>query len=373
MSTRPRPPEGSAHAGGPKNRGDSAEATDAASASSPANADRGTSAREWGRCSVSAQIPSLARARVATFGSFGTGEVAYARIDGFGARASWIAVGNPLVAEAAEPETSDAFREQARSAGARASFFGVEGREGAAPNWKGFQALLLGDEPLYRTAEWPRVLASRGALRYQLARARRRGVSVAPGAADARPLLDAAALRRRMPTLDFVVRWSEPTDARTFVARVGGEGGTVVGLAVVREVPAVGRWFVEHLLRSADAPNGATELLFDAVIRAGAAEGVGEISLGLVPLSPSLRLPGPLRAARKLGALFYDFDGLNHFKAKLAPQERRPIYYMHDAHVSPVVAVGDLLRAFAGGSLRRFAFRTAIHGVRRLESLRAPS
>ena len=110
-----------------------------------------------------------------------------------------------------------------------------------------------------------------------------------------------------------------------------------------------------------------------ALFRAGAAEGVGEISLGLVPLSPSLRLPGPLRAARKLGALFYDFDGLNNFKAKLAPQERRPIYYMHDTHVSPVVAVGDLLRAFAGGSLRRFAFRTAIHGVRRLESLRVPS
>ncbi len=312
------------------------------------------------------------RDRVATFGPVAGGDLAYVPVGGLGGSA-WIAVGNPLVAEADEPETTRAFRAEARCAGARASFFGVEGREGAAPNWKGFQPLLLGDEPLYRTAEWPQVLASRGALRYQLARGRRRGVSVGPGTADARPLLEAAALRRGMPALDFVVRWSEPTDARTFVARSGGEGGTVVGLAVVREVPALGRWFVEHLLRSADAPNGATELLFDAVIRAAGSAGVGEVSLGLVPLSPSARLPGPLRAARTLGGFFYDFDGLTQFKAKFAPQERRPIYYMHDAMVSPAVALGDLLRAFAGGSLRQFALRTAVHHVRRLESLRAPS
>lgn len=304
--------------------------------------------------------------------SFGAGEVAYTTVGGIGGSA-WIAVGNPLVTEVAEAGTRGAFLAEARSERARASFFGVEGRGGLAPKWEGFHALLLGDEPLYRTAEWPQVLASRAPLRYQLARGRRRGVSVGPGTADPAPLLAAATLRRRMPALDFVVRWSEPSDARTFVATVGGEGGPVVGVAVVREVPALRRWFIEHLLRSADAPNGATELLFDAVMRAGAAAGAGEVSLGLLPLSPTIPLAAPLRAARKIGTFFYDFDGLTQFKAKFAPQERRPIYCMHDAHISPVVAVGDLLRAFAGGSLRTFALRTAVHGIRRLESPRRRS
>ncbi len=304
--------------------------------------------------------------------AFGGGEVAYATVGSMG-RSAWIAVGNPLVTEAGEAGTHGAFLAEARSTGARASFFGVEDRDDLAPKWEGFQALLLGDEPLYRTAEWPQVLASRAALRYQLARGRRRGVSVAPGTVDPAPLLAAAALRRRMPALDFVVRWSEPIGARTFVATVGGEGGPVVGVAVVREVPALRRWFIEHLLRSADAPNGAAELLFDAVVRAGAAAGAGEVSLGLLPLSPAIPLPAPLRAAREVGALFYDFNGLTQFKAKFAPQERRRIYCMHDADVSPLIAVGDLLRAFAGGSLRQFALRTAVHAVRRLESPRPRS
>lgn len=334
---------------------------------------RGTevAVNRFGRSSVSAQISALLRDGIVRACTENGGAVAYATVAGIGGQAR-IAVGNPLVARADEEGAAAEFLARARADERRAAFFGVEGHDGEAPKWSGFQSLLLGDEPLYRTAEWPQVLAGRAALRYQLARGRRRGVTVAPGIADATPLLEAASRRRRMPALDFVVRWSDPTDARTFVATLG-EGGPVVGVAVVREVPALGRWFIEHLLRTADAPNGTTELLFDAVVEAARVDGAREVTLGLLPLSPELPLPRPLRAARVLGETFYDFRGLALFKAKFSPQERRPIYYMHDARVSPVVAVGDLLRAFAGGSLRRFARATAIHWLRRSGRVYSPS
>jgi hypothetical protein len=70
--------------------------------------------------------------------------------------------------------------------------------------------------------------------------------------------------------------------------------------------------------------------------------------------------PGWLAAVRQLARPLYDFDGLAFFRARMHPDRWRPIYLLHPPQQSPLGAVVELLRAFAGGSLLRFAARSLL-------------
>ena len=50
---------------------------------------------------------------------------------------------------------------------------------------------------------------------------------------------------------------------RTFIAE---QDGRVIGFAGLIPVPARGGWFLEHLVRDPEAPNGTSELLVHAVM-----------------------------------------------------------------------------------------------------------
>ena len=91
-------------------------------------------------------------------------------------------------------------------------------------------------------------------------------------------------------------------------------------LEVPRPAPVFARqgWLLQHIIRDPRAPNGSTELLVDAAMRAAVEEGQRYVTLGLAPLSGEV---GPwLRVARLWGAALFDFEGLRAFKAKLRPQ-----------------------------------------------------
>jgi phosphatidylglycerol lysyltransferase len=96
-------------------------------------------------------------------------------------------------------------------------------------------------------------------------------------------------------------------------------------------------------------------------MRTVAGEGARSVSLGLAPLSGEVAWW--LRAARRLGRPFYHFEGLAAFKRKLRPDRWRPIYMVYPAGGCAMVALADSLRAFADGSLLRFALRTAARFV----------
>ncbi len=83
----------------------------------------------------------------------------------------------------------------------------------------------------------------------------------------------------------------------------------------------------------------------DAAIRHVAAEGAQYVTMGLVPLSENGRLPGEENPAwmkvllawtRAHGRRFYNFGGLESFKAKFMPDEWESIYAIsHERHFSP--------------------------------------
>lgn len=202
--------------------------------------------------------------------------------------------------------------------------------------------ILLGAQPVWDPASWPRILAAKASLRAQLHRARNKGVVVerwpgerATGDPELVRCLGEWLSTRGLPPLHFLV---EPEtlgrlqDRRIFVA---SRAGRVVGFLVASPVPLRQGWLIEQTVRGHAAPNGTGELLLDAALRDLAAIGAGYVTLGLSPLSTRAGVVAPeqpwwLRAllgwVRAHGRRFYDFDGLDAYKAKFLPERWEPIY-----------------------------------------------
>jgi phosphatidylglycerol lysyltransferase len=127
-------------------------------------------------------------------------------------------------------------------------------------------------------------------------------------------------------------------------------------------LPIFGRggWFVEHLQRDPEAPNGTVELLVDAVMRFAKDNGSSWLTLGLAPLAGEVA--APLRFARRTLGFLYDFEGLARFKAKFRPREWMPIYLAFPRSQTNFVSLCDVLAAFAPGSMLGFGLRFVLRG-----------
>jgi phosphatidylglycerol lysyltransferase len=282
---------------------------------------------------------------------------------------AWVAAGGPIAPAARIAAVAEHFADAAAEANRRACFFAAERSLADL----GLPALAIGEQPVWTRERWPRVIAGSSSLRYQLQRARHKGVTVRrPAVAELasgsplRAAVDDMGRRwqatHRMAPMRFLVNLEPWSFAHERLVAIAEHEGAVVGLASAIPVYARDRLFVEHLVRSPLAPNGTAELLVDAVIRASPAP---EVTLGLAPLAGPVA--GWLRFARWAGAPFYDFAGLRAFKAKLGPDAWEPIYLCAAPGGSRVAALRDSLRAFAGGSLFAFAGRTLFRGGRTRE------
>ncbi len=291
--------------------------------------------------------PGFAR-WIAAAGEFG---VAYVDTGG-----AWVAAGSPLAPRDRLADAAAEFAAAAHAAGRRASFFSAEEPLVAA----GLRATLVGEQPVWKTAQWPDVIAGAASLRYQLSRARHKGVRVrelhASEVADDAPLRAAIAhvtagwqAHHGMAPMQFLVQLAPFSRVEQRLLLVAECGDEVVGLASAVPVPARSRLFVEHFVRAPDAPNGTVELLVDGMMRRASAP---EVTLGLAPLAGSVSRW--LRMARWLGSPLYGFAGLRAFKAKLRPHAWEPVYLCVPPGASTLVALRDTLRAFAGGSLLGF-------------------
>ncbi len=293
-------------------------------------------------------------------------DAAVAYVDTGGA---WVAAGEPFAPPERLGEVARAFARDAAQVGRRVSWFAT----GADLAGSGaVDTLRVGEQPSWRPADWAQTLRGARSLREQLRRARAKGVAVRavdPSAvADPghplRARMDALSRRwlasRAMAPMGFMVQvdpLAQAGDRRLLVAELDG---ALVGLLSALPVPGRGGWFVEHLLRSPDAPNGTTEALFDALQRALAEADVPYLTLGLAPLSGDV---GPwLGRARRWGRSLYDFDGVRAFKAKLRPCAWEPIDVAFPRGRSPLGAIFDVLMAFAGGRPLRFALATLLRG-----------
>lgn len=281
---------------------------------------------------------------------------------------AWVVAGAPITAPERFTEIVNAFVAAAKSAGRRASFFGTEPRFHDAIDWP---ALRIGDQPVWDPADWAGTLAGGRSLREQLRRARAKGVTVRrldarelepshPTRASLDDLIDRWLAARPMAAMGFLVQvhpYTFPEERHSFVAEMDGR---VVGFLGIVPVYARGGWFFEDFLTDPGAPNGTTETLIDAGMRAAAEERVPYVTLGLVPLVGEVG--GWLRVFRRWGGGLYDFAGLRAFKAKFKPRAWDPIYLSHPPGTSGWRAILDTLSAFSQGGLLAFGVRTLLRG-----------
>jgi len=294
--------------------------------------------------------------------------------DGEDACIGYVDTGRAWVAAApvADPARFDAlitrFVAAATAARRRVCCFATEARFVDATHWR---ALRIGDQPVWRPADWTAIVGGSKSLREQLRRARAKDVTVRPidpaELAPEHPLrhqLDALIARwlasRPIAPMGFLVQvdpFSFPAEHRYFVAL---SGERVVGFLGVIPIYARRGWFFEDFLRDPAAPNGTVELLVDAGMRAAVNSGIEHVTFGLVPLAGEVGVW--LRAARRWGRALYDFDGLRAFKAKFRPAAWDPIFLSYPPGRSGVVALVDTLTAFARGGLLRFGIETVLRG-----------
>jgi phosphatidylglycerol lysyltransferase len=289
--------------------------------------------------------------------------VAYADVHG-----AWVTAGEPICAPDQRAQVAQAFVRAAQGHGRRARFFHVSE---SFVHVTGLGSTQIGEQPHWDPSIWEGTLASARSLREQLRRARAKGVRVRSVTAremgdresavrkGCEALIQRWLASRGMSPMKFMVLLHpfEFPEERRFV--VAEREGAIVGLASAIPVYARGGFFVEDLLRDPKAPNGTAELLVDAMFRFLAEEGCHYATLGLAPLSGEVNRV--LAATRDYTARLYNFAGVRAFKEKLRPISWEPVHLAYPAHEYGVLALRDVLAAFAPGGLVRFALNSLVH------------
>jgi phosphatidylglycerol lysyltransferase len=295
------------------------------------------------------------------FPAAGDGVIGFARY-----HRTRIAAGEPACATARMKAVCREFEQDAVRSGEGVCYLAAEGRLVERLGGDGYhQVLPIGAQPVWEPARLAARFEDQATLRYQVNRARNKGVKIEewPPERFGHPALARCLERwlatKPMPPLGFM---TDPyllhlMDGRRLLeAEVGG---TPVGYAVLSPVPARAGWLVEQIVRCDGSPNGTAESLVAAAARNTAASGSRFITLGTSPLSrrggrPARRPPLWLRAGmgwmRAHGSRFYNFRGLEHFKAKFRPQAWEPVYAVTaETHLRPATLYA-VMGAFTGRS-----------------------
>ena len=290
----------------------------------------------------------------------------------------YVVAGGPVCRSEALAAVSSAFEAEARRQGRRVCYFGAQNRLTDLLTARGPTAcLLLGAQPVWHPAHWEAIVARKASLRGQLARARNKRVQVVQWPAaqatdhpDLQRCLREWLATRGLPPMHFLV---EPETLARLDGRriyVAEHQGAVVGFLIASPVPLRNGWLVEQIVRGRRAPNGTVELLLDTAMRDLAA--AQYVTLGLAPLSEQAHVCQPpqpvavralLALVRAHGRRFYNFAGLDSFKAKFQPEEWEPVYAIASERQASLRMIYAIAAAFSGESPITFVSRALLRAL----------
>jgi phosphatidylglycerol lysyltransferase len=287
----------------------------------------------------------------------------------------WVVGGSPVAANTKLREVADEFERDAAAHHAGVVYFGAEERlENLYRGTTTHDAILLGAQPAWDPDRWTGIIASHASLRAQLNRARNKHVSVALWPSERaehnpelKKLLQEWLGTRGLPPLHFLV---EPetlgnlSDRRVFVAT---RDDKPVGFLVASPIPARNGWLTEQFVRGHNAPNGTAELMIDAAVCWVASQHADYVTLGLAPLSTragdmtshSLLIRLGFKWVRAHGRRFYNFAGLDTFKAKFFPDRWEAVYAISNERRVSIRSLYAIASAFTQGK----PFSTVAHGL----------
>lgn len=284
-----------------------------------------------------------------------------------------IVAGAPVCEKARLREVSSEFERDAAENNEKVCYFGAEARlESIYDNSADHSKILLGAQPVWKPANWEKIITGHKSLRAQLNRARNKGVSVSEWTIEKAhnnpallECLNEWLSIKGLPPLTFVV---EPktlgrlANRRVFVAECKEK---VVGFIILSPVPRRLGWLFEQFPHTPDSPNGTVELMIDFAMRTLAADGFEYATLGLSPLSKRANIKpfqNPLRIRfllawlRKHGQRFYNFDGLDAFKAKFHPENWEPVFAVSNEPELSLKTLYAIASAFSGNQPFKLIF-----------------
>ena len=290
-----------------------------------------------------------------------------------------VAAGAPICSKENLSEAAAGFESDAARNNERVCYFCAEARlESIYSDSENHSKFLLGAQPVWQPKNWAEIIKTNKSLRAQLNRASNKNVKVTEWSTEKarnNPLLVECLhewlASKGLPPLAFLVEpdtLSRLSDRRIFVAECGEK---VVGFLLLSPVAQRNGWLFEQFIhRPGLAPNGTVELMIDTAMRVLAEDGYDYATLGLAPLSKRadikpfqnpLWLRLLLAWMRKHGQRFYNFDGLDAFKAKLQPERWEPVFAVsNEPRISPrtLYAIASAfsgnapIRLFIGGLAR---------------------
>lgn len=288
--------------------------------------------------------------------------------------------GSPIAADADLHEVTEEFERDSAANGAGVVYFGAEERLDALCRGDATHtAILLGAQPSWDPASWESIVANHASLRAQLNRARNKDVSVAlwpSEEAEKNPglkrLLQEWLGTRGLPPLHFLVEpetLGQLRDRRVFVAT---RGGVPIGFLVASPIPARNGWLTEQFVRGHNAPNGTAEMMIDSAVRWVAEQNTNYVTLGLAPLSTragdmtnqSLLIRLGFRWVRAHGRRFYNFAGLDSFKAKFCPDRWEAVYAISNEKKFSIRSLYAIASAFTQGRPFGTVGRGLVHAAR---------
>ncbi|HXC25443.1 MAG TPA: DUF2156 domain-containing protein [Gemmatimonadaceae bacterium] len=289
--------------------------------------------------------------------------------------------GAPVCAPEDLANVTAEFESEAAAMGERVVYFGAETRlQTLYQDSSQHSRILLGAQPSWHPNAWASVIAGHASVRAQLHRARNKGVRMEhwpSDRAEQHPLLQRCLgewlQQRPLPPLHFLIEpdtLGELRDRKVFVAL---QGEYPVGFLVASPIPARCGWLTEQFVRGDGAPNGTAELMIDTAIRWMAEHKAQYVTLGLAPLSthaPVTVQTDPLwlrllfRWTRAHGRRFYNFDGLDAFKAKFTPEQWEPVFAISNEPGFSVRSLHAIAAAFTSGAPVRTVMRGLAKAVR---------
>lgn len=285
-----------------------------------------------------------------------------------------IAAGVPVTGEDDLLPVTEEFLEFAASLGKRVCFFGAQERFASViSTFYPASLILLGAQPVWQPRNLAAQFGLKPSLRAQVARAKNAKVTaeVCTGdrtllVADLKRCLDEWLQGRGLPALHFLVEPDTLGNLNDRILTVARKGESIVGYCIATPIPGRNGWLIEQIIRGNGAPNGTVELLLKTATASITAKGGSFITLGLSPLSghyaPPFRQPLwlslILKTIRQSGKSFYNFAGLDTFKAKFQPDAWEPVYAItNEARPSPGTLYA-IATAFCGDSPFRFLLKS---------------
>lgn len=287
-----------------------------------------------------------------------------------------VVVGAPICAGERLTEIAAEFERDAASKGERVCFFGAETRlESVYLDSPKYSQMLLGAQPVWNPRNWARIVKENSSLRAQINRARNKGVVVSEWSSEKardnpllRECLHLWLAEKGLPPLHFMVETDtlgRLFDRRVFVAERDSE---VVGFLVLSPVTRRNGWLFEQFVHKPGSPNGTVTIMIDRAMRSLAETDCQYATLGLAPLSTRAQIapfynPFWLRVLlawmRIHAQRFYNFNGLDNFKAKLKPEQWEPVFAVsNEPRISP-----RTLFAIAAAFSRNAPFKLILGGL----------